>query len=99
VARAWVDYTWLGHVDVVLRRPISPAVGVYGRGFGETYGVDRTIANRGQQSGGRLEGGVRLTGQAGAVELFAGFERVIDADPLDRTPHQWAFAGFRLMGK
>ena len=59
--------------------------GVYGRGFGETFGVDEEIAGRGQQWGGRFEAGVRFSGPGGALELFGGFERMIDADPLDRT--------------
>jgi hypothetical protein len=99
VARAFVDYTWTGNVEVWLRRPVSDVVGVYGRAFGETFGVDETIAGRGQQWGGRLEAGTRITGRAGSVELFGGLERVIDADPLDRLPRQWAFAGFRLRGR
>jgi hypothetical protein len=44
-----------------------------------------------------VEAGVRLNGRAGAIELFAGFERRIDADPLDRQTQQWAMAGFRLV--
>ena len=67
-------------------------------GFGQTYGVDEEIAGRGQQWGGRLEAGVRLRGAGGAMELFVGFERMIDADPLDRITRQWALAGFRLTG-
>jgi hypothetical protein len=99
VERAIVDYTWMGSLDLVLRRPVSPRVGVYGRAFGNTYGVDEEIAGRGQQTGGRIEAGVRLGGTDGAIELFGGYERVIDADPLDRLSRQWAFAGFRLLGK
>jgi hypothetical protein len=98
VAGALVDYTWIGNVDLVLRRPVSPRVGVYGRAFGETYGVDETIAGRGQQAGGRIEAGVRLAGTGGAIELFGGYEKVIDADPLDRVSRQWAFAVFRILG-
>jgi hypothetical protein len=30
--------------------------------------------------------------------LFAGAERVIDADPIEQKPLGWAFAGFRLVG-
>lgn len=98
VARAWVDYTWLGNVDVTVRRPLRPAMTVYGRGFGETYGVDEDVAGRGQQWGGRLEAGVRFTGKGAAIDVFGGFERMIDADPLDRLTRQWALAGFRLTG-
>ncbi len=98
VAHAYVDYTWLANLDLVMRRPLSATTAIYGRAYGETFGVDETIAGRGQQSGGRLEAGVRLSGTAGTVELFGGVERMIDADPLDRVTRQWAFAGFRLSG-
>jgi hypothetical protein len=40
---------------------------------------------------------VRLLGTGGAIDLFAGYEKVIDADPLDRQARRWAFAGFRLL--
>jgi hypothetical protein len=99
VERAWVDYTWLGNADFIARRALSAHAGIYGRVFGEIYGVDEKIAGRGRQSGGRLEGGVRFNGAVAVIELFAGVERVVDADPLDRLPQRWAFAGFRLMGK
>jgi hypothetical protein len=97
VRYAYVDYTWRGRVNLVARRGISPRLALFGRAFGEIYGVDPQIAGREGQYGGRLEGGVRLWGQAAALELFAGYERVVDADPLDRQPRQWAFAGFRVV--
>jgi hypothetical protein len=99
VERAWVDYTWIGSGDLVLRRPVSNTVGIYGRTYGQTIWVDESIAGRGRQWGTRLEAGVRLAGAVGAIELFGGFERMIDADPLDRITRQWAFAGFRLTGR
>lgn len=98
VARAWVDYNWLGNLDVTVRRPLRPATALYGRGFGVTYGVDEDVAGRGQQWGGRVEAGLRFSGKAGAIDVFGGFERMIDADPLDRLTRQWALAGFRLTG-
>ena len=98
VARAWVDYNWLGNLDVTIRRPLRPAMTMYGRGFGVTYGVDEDVAGRGQQWGGRLEAGVRFSGKGAAIDVFGGFERMIDADPLDRLTRQWAVAGFRLTG-
>ena len=98
VARAWVDYNWLGNIDVTVRRPLRPATTAYGRGLGVTYGVDEDVAGRGQQWGGRLEAGLRFSGKAAAIDVFGGFERMIDADPLDRLTRQWAFAGFRLTG-
>jgi hypothetical protein len=97
IQNSYIDYTWIGRLELVGRHSVSPRLGVFGRVVGETYGVDRTVARRGQQNGGRLEGGIRVAGQSAALELFAGYERVVDADPFDRLPRQWAFAGFRLL--
>jgi hypothetical protein len=99
IARAYVDYTWIAVGDATLRRSISERVGVYGVGNIELYGVDKSIAGRDNQVGARLEAGVRLSGRGGAVELFAGWERMVDADPIDRLARQWGFAGFRLVGR
>jgi hypothetical protein len=55
--------------------------------------------DRGTQWGGRAEGGIRFGGRAGALELFAGIERRIDADPLVRAAERWGIAGFRLVGR
>jgi hypothetical protein len=97
IARAFVDYTWMADLDLVLRRTLTPHVGVFGHLDGQAIGVDPAIAGRDGQRGGRLEAGVRLTGTRGAVELFGGLERMIDADPLDRIGRRWAFFGFRLL--
>lgn len=99
VQRSTLDYTWTGNLDLTLRRALSPRVGLYGRTYVETFGVEERIAGRSQQTGGRIEAGFRVAGEAGAIELFGGYEKVIDADPLDRLARQWAFAGFRLMGR
>jgi hypothetical protein len=101
VQRAYVDYTWIGDLDATVRRSLTRRVGAYGRLFGQWYAVDTQdnppLARRDTQRGGRAEAGVRLSGRGGAMELFAGYERVIDADPLDRRARQWPFAGFRLV--
>jgi hypothetical protein len=99
VEAARVDYTWTGNVDVLMRRPLRPHVGVYARGTSEVFGIDAAISTRRRQIGGKAEVGVRLNGNGGAVELFAGYERRVDADPLDRQPHRWALAGFRLLNR
>lgn len=95
--RSYVDYTWRAQIDLVARRPLTARLGLLGRAFGETYGVNQRIAGREGQRGGRLEGGVRISGRAAALELFAGYERVVDAVPLDRQPRRWAFGGFRVV--
>jgi hypothetical protein len=99
VQNSYVDYVWIAELHLQARRPVSPRVGVYGRASGQWFGIDRSVANRGRQAGGVAELGLRVNGKAGAVELFAGAERRVDADPLDRTPKNWALAGFRLLGR
>jgi hypothetical protein len=97
IAHAYVDYTWMSDIDFTVRHDLRPKVGVYARAFGQTIAVDKTIAGRDRQSGGRLEAGVDLRGGKGDMELFVGGERVVDADQLDRIPRRWAFVGFRLL--
>jgi hypothetical protein len=96
---SFVDYSWTGDADVMVRREISPRVGIFVQAFGELIGVQAEEIDRGTQWGGRAEGGIRFGGRAGALELFAGIERRIDADPLVRAAERWGIAGFRLVGR
>ena len=98
IARAQVDYSWTGAVDMTVRQDMSRHVAAFGRAYGQLIGLIED-AGRERQKGGRLEGGIRLNGQGGALELFVGVERVIDAEPFDREPRNWAFAGFRIVTK
>ena len=101
VQRSFVDYRWTGNTDVVVRRTVNARVGVFAQGLGELVGVDRAVAGRGTQADGRLEAGVRVRGGGAAVELFAGYERRIDAYPADplRQPQRWVLAGFRIVNR
>jgi hypothetical protein len=99
VQHSFVDYTWISNLDVMIRRSVSPRVGVFAHGSGQMFAVDGTIPNRGTQIGALLEAGVRLAGRGGALEAFAGFERRVDAFPLDRVPQNWVLAGFRLVSR
>jgi hypothetical protein len=94
-----LDYLWKGDVDVLVRRPVTARAGLFAHGRTEFYGVDSARLNRGTQTGGAFEAGVRLSGQAGAVELFAGVGRRVDADPLELQPLAWGLAGFRLLSR
>jgi hypothetical protein len=100
VQHADVDYQLNADIDVVVRHTVSPSVGVFARGSGELFTVDTAIRGRTDaQRGGRFEGGVRFDGRGGALELFAGVERRLDADPHDYLPMTWAIAGFRMLSK
>jgi hypothetical protein len=95
-----VDYTWNLNVDVAARHQVSPRVSLYARGLAETYGVDPAIRGRTDpQHSGRFEGGVRLKGAGGVLELFAGVEHRLDADLRDYVPVTWGIMGFRLASK
>ena len=96
VQHSAVDYTWTGNLDVMIRRSLSRRVGVFAHGFFEAVGVDGSDPTRETQTTRRFEAGLRFGGRGGAVELFAGYERRLDADPIDRLPLSWGIAGFRL---
>ena len=97
VQHSYVDYRWLGEAHVLVRRPINERVGVFGHGTGQFFGVDETVAKRGTQAGGLVEAGIRVRGRAGVVEVFLGYEKRVDADPLDRLSQRWGLLGFRLL--
>ena len=99
VQHSYVDYTWVGELSVLVRRPVNERVGLFGHGTGQFFAVDDSVPQRGTQGGALLEAGVRLNGRGGAVEIFAGYEKRVDADPLDRQPQRWAVVGFRLLSK
>jgi hypothetical protein len=96
---AFVDYAWTADADAKVSRPVASHVAVYGRAYTETYGINHTQSTRGRQTGGRVEGGVHLKGKNGGIDVYAGYERVVDADAFQELPLSWAFAGFRLVNK
>ena len=99
IEHASVDYGWTGDLDVFVRRSINPRAGLFAHGSGVIYGIDSALSSRNTQKEGRFEVGLRVSGAAAAVELFAGFERRIDADPVDGMAQRWALAGFRVLSK
>jgi hypothetical protein len=61
-------------------------------------GVDGSH-DRGTQVGYRGEGGVQITGKAGALELFVAVERRIDPYQLQFGTADWVTSGFRLVSR
>lgn len=94
--RGNVDYRWAGNADVAVRHALSRRYAVFTRGYTHVKGVTEEMA-RGTQVGGGIEGGVRVLGEAGVGELFVGFERRFDADPLDFQAQRWFMVGFRAL--
>ena len=97
-----VDYAWTADWDVTLVHPMNPHVHWYGRTTGEMYGTDPVVRGRTDvQHTTRLEAGTRLIAKKADLELFVGFERRLDATPLDylRPVVTWGIAGFRIASK
>ena len=99
IQHSYVDYTWLGEAQLLVRRPITEKVGLFAHGSGQGFLVNELVANRGAQGGAQVEAGVRVTGRSGVLEIFAGYEKRVDADPLDRLSQRWGLVGFRLLGR
>jgi hypothetical protein len=99
VEHAYADYTWVAEMNVVARRSLSDRVGSFARMSAQLFAVNGTVPARGTQSGGLVEGGLRFSGKGGSLELFAGIEKRVDADPFDRQSQHWGFAGFRLLSR
>lgn len=98
IQRSYVDYEWEldGRLrgDIVLR----PGIGVLFAGDVQLLGVDGS-RGRDSQVGGRAEGGVRLDGRMGAIELFVAVERRIDPATLEFGTQDWVAVGFRLLNR
>jgi hypothetical protein len=98
IKKSFVDYRW--EVDARVRTdvPIRSRVGFLAGGTVRFLGVDGS-AGRGTQAGFRGEGGVRIEGPAGAVELFAAAERRIDPYQMEFGTVTWTTFGFRLLSR
>ena len=91
-----VDYSWEIDAGVRSDMKIRPRVGLLAAGDIRYLGVDGSL-ERGNQTGYRVEGGVRFEGDAGAIELFVGGERRIDPYPVEFGIAEWVTVGFRLL--
>jgi len=96
VQHTFVDYTWMMQAALRVDRPLERGPRVFASGSVAVVGVDRALLNRGDQTGGRLEGGIRLAGRRAAIDLFGAFERRVDAYPYDRAAASLVEAGIRL---
>ena len=99
VQAAFVDYTWQFRTGVEASYARSPGVSLLARADVAPTLVNRSIAGRDTQIAAKLEAAVRLRGSAGAVELFAAWERRLDPYPLERATRSWALLGFRLVNR
>jgi hypothetical protein len=98
VQRSFVDYEWELDTDAAARFTLGPRVKLIAGGGVRVLGVDGS-RDRGTQTGFRAETGVRIEGEAGAMELFFGGERRIDPYPVEFGSATWVKAGFRLLSR
>jgi hypothetical protein len=93
-----VDYSW--ELDAGLRSDVKvhPRIGLLAGVDVRYLGVDGS-RGRGNQTGYKVQGGVRFEGRAGAIEVFVAGERRIDPYPLEVGTAQWVTAGFRLLSR
>jgi len=92
-----VDYEQEFNGFVRILRSLGERVSLLGEIDGAAVLVDQAMFGRTTQYGGRLEGGIRINGGAGAVELLLGRERRIDPDIFAKTPIRWTRFVFRFV--
>jgi len=97
IQNAYIDHSWIAGGEIRAHQPLNDRIDAFLKLNGELVGVDASIAGRDTQQGGGIEGGLRLAGGAGVLELFMGYQRVVDADPIDRQTRHWAVGGFRIL--
>jgi hypothetical protein len=98
LAKSNVDYNWEANAGADARVELRPHISIIYGGNARFVGVDGT-RGRGTQQGGRVESGLRLEGERGAIELVVAAERRIDAYPLDVSSLSWVSAGFRFVSR
>jgi hypothetical protein len=93
-----VDYSW--EIDAGVRSDVKvhPLVGVLVAVDIRYLGVDGS-RDRGNQTGYKVEGGLRFEGRAGAIEVFVAGERRIDPYPVEVGTGEWVTVGFRLVNR
>jgi hypothetical protein len=77
---------------------VRPGVGLLAAANVRYLGVDGS-RDRGNQTGYKIEGGVRFQGRNGAIEVFIAGERRVDPYPVEVGVAQWFTAGFRLLSR
>jgi hypothetical protein len=98
-----VDYDWELHTGVRVHHRVYGTLGLIGAAQ-LRHVVTNELFNRGNQTGGRGEGGFRVSGRAATVELYLAVERVIDPYPTVPGPsvpgtETYASVGMRLLSR
>lgn len=94
--QAYVDYQWTSDVSVTARRTAGTGRGLFATAAGGVIGINHDVSTRPRICGGRIEGGYLIDGRAADIEIFAGYERRMDAYPTDRFRVRMWVIGFRI---
>jgi hypothetical protein len=94
----FVDYSGEFSAQALYRHALTSRIGVSGWASLVTRTIDGDVSPRRPQTGGRLEAALRVRGDAAVLEIFAGWERRIEADAFIARPMSWALLGLRLTG-
>ena len=91
-----VDYDWEMHAGVRVHHRVYGTLGLIGGAMLREVGTNG-LGSRGNQTGGRGEGGLRVSGKAATIELYGAVERVIDPYPTEFGTTSYASVGMRLL--
>ena len=95
--RSFVDYTAEVGGSVQALRVVHPRVSLVLGGELTLVSVDKAQYGRDRQVGGRFEVAARFPGGDAVGEVFIGWERRIDADPLNLAATTFTMLGFRFL--
>jgi hypothetical protein len=91
-----VDYNWEMHAGARAHHHVYGTFGLIGSAMLRQVGTNG-LGNRGTQTGGRGEGGFRISGKAATIELYLAAEKVIDPYPTEFSTANYASVGMRLL--
>jgi hypothetical protein len=91
-----VDYNWEIHAGARAHHHVYGTFGLIGSAMLRQVGTNG-LGNRGTQTGGRGEGGFRISGKAATIELYLAVEKVIDPYPTEFGTEKYASVGMRLL--
>ena len=98
IVKTTVDYQWELNAGGQGQYRLHSHVALVGGGFLRRLTVDGS-RGRGTQTGGRVDGGIRIDGTNGAVEFFLAVERRIDPYPLEFSTERWTSVGMRFLSR
>lgn len=95
--RRYVDYQWEAVEAGRVSYRVSPRWAYYGDATLREVRCDRGVAGRDRAWGSRIEAGLVLGYRGGIAEVFIGWDRRIDPDPLEHSEASFFVFGGRLV--